>query len=355
MNGLPCRFYCGLSAMTPAQNPPPSLHGPRTWSLWQLLWHIRLCNKLHFLRSGSGLHLCSVKPTDTVERCFLQTPRQTGRWVARQINYSVNCQLSSTADIPFHFHFTSPSAFCLKDRAARSPALDRALPHSSPSLSLAPLPSDRSPVCFSFSSSSSPSCLWASPQDEVTAQVISLRAPQWPLCKLGEQECMLDNWPGIMKRSGVRALGVGPQSLRSWGEERRGSGVGRAENLLRAGVHTQSLLSSVSWLWWFWKLHCFISQFKCAQCVYMNWTLESKTICCFIRWSTCWNENHKMFFFSLSLVLCYFIIYYTLITILARFPLGSFHNMAKDDKCKLAFGNIWHLYRMSYYFICHRN
>lgn len=56
---------------------------------------------------------------------------------------------------------------------------------------------------------------------------------------------MLDNWPEIMKRSWVRALGVSPQSLRSWGEERRRSGVGGVENRLRAGVHIQSLLSSV--------------------------------------------------------------------------------------------------------------
>lgn len=169
---------CGLLAMTPAQNPPLSMRGPRTGSFWQLLWHIRLCNKLNFVRSGCWLLLCSVKPTDTVERCSLQTPRQTGRWVARQINYSVNCQLSSTADIPFHFHFTSPSPFCLKDCGTHSPSPWSRLPSLRGLILTRPAPLWQVPRLLLLSSCSSPSCLLASLQDEVTAQVISLRAPQ---------------------------------------------------------------------------------------------------------------------------------------------------------------------------------
>lgn len=117
MNGLPCRFAAGFQPwrLLKILHCPCADHGRALSD--KLLWHIRLCNKLNFLRSGCWLLLCRVKPTDTVEQCSHQTPRQTGQWVARQINYSVNCQLSSTADIPFHFHFTSLSPVVWKTAA----------------------------------------------------------------------------------------------------------------------------------------------------------------------------------------------------------------------------------------------
>lgn len=151
----PLSLCYGLLAMTPAQNPPLSMRGPWTGSFWQLLWRIRLCNKFNFLRSGCWWLLCSVKPTDTVERCSLQTPRQTGRWVARQINYSVNCQLSSTADIPFHFYFTSPSPFIWKTAAPNSqPLITPSLtprPHSHSPRSTLTGPLSASPLILLFS------------------------------------------------------------------------------------------------------------------------------------------------------------------------------------------------------------
>lgn len=105
-------------------------------SCWQPLRHVKLCNKFNFWRSGCRLCLCSVKKRDTVKLRYLQTPQQIGQWVAQQINYSINCQLSqkpsSTADIPFHFHFISHSPFVWKT------ALLIPLPLITPSLTLQP-------------------------------------------------------------------------------------------------------------------------------------------------------------------------------------------------------------------------
>lgn len=144
----PLSFCIGLSAMTPAQNPPLSMHGPRTGSFWRL-WHIRLCNKLNFLRSGCWLLLCSVKPTDTVES-MLSPNTQADRTVGGSAN-KLQRQLSAVFygwhSFSFSFHFTE--SLCLKDCGTHSPALDHAFLHSSASFSLAPLHSDRSPVCFS--------------------------------------------------------------------------------------------------------------------------------------------------------------------------------------------------------------
>lgn len=130
----PLSLYCGLSATTPAQNPPLSVHGQQTSSFWWLPWPIRLCIKVNYPRIECGLLHFSVKPTDIVERCSLQTTKQTARWVARQINYSLNCQLPSTGDISFHFHFTSRNPIVWKTAALISQPLITPLlsarPHS---------------------------------------------------------------------------------------------------------------------------------------------------------------------------------------------------------------------------------